>query len=208
MLFTSVFLDSGFFHLTTYPGPNREARRRFRIFSNIRGVIRFSNWLFVMNTPGSQLESHGQGNIFKHRSHVMRRLKSHSRFFRMKIVTCSLHRSNNSPMSKMTPRWWIHRKASALQSCKNVSPVMNTPWGLSHSSDETPGSLDFALVNTPGGTPPRRRVQYGVDYIYCTITPAGFSDVKLKKYYSTAGLGRPHILVWSVHQRPHHEGQG
>jgi hypothetical protein len=31
---------SGFFHKTTFPGPNRHAQERFRIFSNICGVIR------------------------------------------------------------------------------------------------------------------------------------------------------------------------
>jgi hypothetical protein len=34
------FFVSGFFHQTTSPGPNRHAQERFRIFSNIRGVIR------------------------------------------------------------------------------------------------------------------------------------------------------------------------
>ncbi len=40
---------SGFFHKTTSPGPNRRAQERFRIFSNIPGVIRIRNQL-----PGNE----------------------------------------------------------------------------------------------------------------------------------------------------------
>ncbi len=36
---------SGFFHQTTSPDPNRHGQARFRIFSNIRGVIRIRNRL-------------------------------------------------------------------------------------------------------------------------------------------------------------------
>jgi hypothetical protein len=36
---------SGFFRQTPSPGPNRHAQDGFRIFSNIRGVIRIRNRL-------------------------------------------------------------------------------------------------------------------------------------------------------------------
>jgi hypothetical protein len=39
------FFVSGFFHQKPTPGPNRYAQDRFRIFSNIRGVIRIRNRL-------------------------------------------------------------------------------------------------------------------------------------------------------------------
>jgi hypothetical protein len=40
--FHEIFI-SGFFHQTTSPTPNGHVQKRFRIFPNIRGVIRIRN---------------------------------------------------------------------------------------------------------------------------------------------------------------------
>jgi hypothetical protein len=52
---------SGFFHQTPSPGPNRHAQDRFRIFSNMRGVIRIRNRI-----PGDEYtgESRLPGNEY------------------------------------------------------------------------------------------------------------------------------------------------
>jgi hypothetical protein len=39
------FFATGFFHQTISPGPNRHVQEQFRIYSNIRGVIRICNRL-------------------------------------------------------------------------------------------------------------------------------------------------------------------
>jgi hypothetical protein len=39
------FFVSCFLYQTTSPGPNRHAQKRYRIFSNIRGIIRIRNRL-------------------------------------------------------------------------------------------------------------------------------------------------------------------
>ncbi len=55
--------------------------------------------------------------------------------------------------------------------------------GLSLSSDDTPGGLDFALVNAPEAHLPGEEYNMeSITYIYCTITLAGFSYVKLEQY--------------------------
>jgi hypothetical protein len=54
------FIYGNFFFKTTSSSPDSRLDTVSKFFLNIRGVIRVRNRLPVMDTPGSQLESHGK----------------------------------------------------------------------------------------------------------------------------------------------------
>ncbi len=68
------FFVSGIFHHTLLLVPIGTSRNDFEFFEYL-WLLLFAIDSLVINSPGSQLESLGEGNFSKHKSHVPQKLK-------------------------------------------------------------------------------------------------------------------------------------